>query len=85
MVESTLSGLSLAQQLRQSVAAGYHIPLIYVFLPTWELSASRVAGRVLEGGHDRNGRIYYEMPDGSIQTENPYPELLRQRGIVPAE
>ena len=33
----------------------------------------------------RNGRIYYEMPDGSIQTENPYPELLRQRGIVPAE
>jgi len=30
----------------------------------------------------RNGRIYYEMPDGSIQTENPYPELLRQRGIV---
>ncbi|GAA3977621.1 hypothetical protein [Hymenobacter antarcticus] len=32
----------------------------------------------------RNGRIYYEMPDGSIQTENPYPELLRQRGIVPA-
>ncbi|HEX8504143.1 MAG TPA: hypothetical protein VF630_02160 [Hymenobacter sp.] len=30
----------------------------------------------------RNGRIYYEMPDGSIQTENPYPEMLRQRGIV---
>ena len=29
----------------------------------------------------RNGRIYYEMPDGSIQTENPYPELLRQRGL----
>lgn len=30
----------------------------------------------------RNGRIYYEMPDGRIQTENPYPEMLRQRGIV---
>ena len=29
----------------------------------------------------RNGRIYYEMPDGSIQTETPYPELLRQRGL----
>ena len=33
----------------------------------------------------RNGRLYYEMPDGSIQTENPYPELLRQRGLLPAE
>lgn len=30
----------------------------------------------------RNGRIYYEMPDGSIQTENPYPAMLRERGIV---
>lgn len=30
----------------------------------------------------RNGRIYYEMPDGSIQTENPYPAMLRARGIV---
>ena len=30
----------------------------------------------------RNGRIYYEMPDGRIQTENPYPEMLRQRSIV---
>ena len=30
----------------------------------------------------RNGRMYYEMPDGSIQTEDSYPEMLRQRGIV---
>jgi len=30
---------------------------------------------------ERNGRIYYEMPDGSIQTENPYPALLRARGL----
>ena len=29
----------------------------------------------------RNGRIYYEMPDGSIQTENPYPALLKARGL----
>lgn len=29
----------------------------------------------------RNGRIYYEMPDGSIQTENPYPALLKARGV----
>ncbi len=30
---------------------------------------------------ERNGRIYYEMPDGQIQTENPYPALLRARGL----
>ena len=30
----------------------------------------------------RNGRIYYEMPDGRIQTENLYPALLRERGIA---
>lgn len=30
----------------------------------------------------RNGRIYYEMPDGSIQTENPYPAMMKERGIV---
>ena len=30
---------------------------------------------------ERNGRIYYEMPDGSIQTENPYPALLKARGL----
>ena len=29
----------------------------------------------------RNGRIYYEMPDGSIQTKNPYPALLKARGL----
>ena len=52
VVESTLSGISLAQQIRQFIAAGYYITLIYVFLPTWQLSSSRVAGRVLEGGHD---------------------------------
>ena len=33
----------------------------------------------------RNGRIYYEIPDGSIQTENPYPEMLCQRGVVRPE
>ena len=52
VVESTLSGISLAQQIKQFIAAGYYITLVYVFLPTWQLSASRVAGRVLEGGHD---------------------------------
>ena len=196
VVESTLAGVSLAQQLRQFLAAGYYLHLVYVYLPTAELSVSRVAGRVLQGGHhvpaadivrryarsrrnfwqvyqplahewqvagnpdsafglvakqqgpqlvvadppafqlfqaadgtapppaasqaarspagsaddiqrigneavrvaqedlrskgiplcfSRNGRIYYEMPDGSIQTENPYPAMLRERGLPGGE
>ena len=52
VVESTLSGLSLLQQIRLFIEAGYYINLTYVFLTGPELSVSRVAGRVLQGGHD---------------------------------
>lgn len=51
LIESTLSGLSLAQQIKQFVAEGYYIGVIYVVVPSAQLSVSRVAGRVLQGGH----------------------------------
>lgn len=51
LVESTLSGISLAQQIKLFVAEGYHIGLIYVVVSSAQLSVSRVAGRVLQGGH----------------------------------
>jgi len=51
VLESTLSGVSLAQQIRLFAEAGYYISLTYVYLPSAELSVSRVASRVLEGGH----------------------------------
>ena len=51
VVESTLSGVSLAQQIQLFVEAGYYINLTYVFLASPEMSVNRVAGRVLDGGH----------------------------------
>ena len=51
VVESTLSGVSLAQQIQLFAGAGYYITLTYLFLSLPELSVSRVAGRVLSGGH----------------------------------
>ena len=51
VVESTLSGVSLAQQIQLFAEAGYYISLTYVFLASPEMSVNRVAGRVLEGGH----------------------------------
>lgn len=51
MVESTLSGVSLAQQIKLFIQAGYYVSLTYVFLISPEMSVSRVAGRVLQGGH----------------------------------
>lgn len=38
--------------LRDALAAGYEVSLIYIGLDSVELSAARVASRVQEGGHD---------------------------------
>ena len=51
VVESTLSGVSLARQIQLFVDAGYYISLTYVFLASPEMSINRVASRVLMGGH----------------------------------
>ena len=51
VVESTLSGVSLAQHIRLFAAAGYYISLVFVCVPSVELSINRVASRVLAGGH----------------------------------
>ncbi len=50
--ETTLSGLSyrgLIQRLRED---GWRVELIYVALPSVEVAMSRVAERVMHGGHD---------------------------------
>lgn len=50
--ETTLSGrgyLKLIQRLRQE---GWHVELVYLALPSVELSRQRVAERVKHGGHD---------------------------------
>lgn len=50
--ETTLAGLGFARLIPRWRKSGYRIKLIYLRVSTVELALSRVAGRVLQGGHD---------------------------------
>lgn len=50
--ETTLSGHIYAQLIPKWRAAGYHVKLIFLNLPTPEFAIVRVAARVAQGGHD---------------------------------
>ncbi len=50
-LESTLSGLTYLRYLREAKAAGYHLSLHFLWLPSAEASWQRVEQRVHEGGH----------------------------------
>jgi len=50
--ESTLSGLVYASRLKRWKAAGYHIEIIFLSLPSSRLALRRVAARVKQGGHN---------------------------------
>jgi predicted ABC-type ATPase len=49
--ETPLSGLSYARQIPAWQAAGYHVQLFFLQLPSVELALARVAARVSQGGH----------------------------------
>ena len=50
--ETTLSGRAYAQQIPRWQAAGYHVKLVFLRLPSVEIALARVAARVVLGGHD---------------------------------
>lgn len=50
--ETTLAGRNYARWIPRWRAAGYHVKLIFLSLPTADLAAARVAARVAKGGHD---------------------------------
>jgi predicted ABC-type ATPase len=50
--ETTLSSRMYARLIPQWQAAGYHVKLIFLSLPSADLAVTRVAARVAEGGHD---------------------------------
>lgn len=50
--ESTLSGRSLVNRLKELKGTGYRIRLIYIWSPSADLNVARVADRVRRGGHD---------------------------------
>lgn len=50
--ETTLSGRNYATLIPHWRAAGYHVTLIFLSLPSPELAIARVRARVAQGGHD---------------------------------
>jgi predicted ABC-type ATPase len=51
-LETTLSGITLAERLRAAQAQGYRLVLYYLWLPSVKLSKERVKLRVSKGGHN---------------------------------
>jgi predicted ABC-type ATPase len=57
--ETTLANRSYAHSIRAWQAAGYHVALWFLALPSVEAALARVAQRVLQGGH--------HIPDEVVQ------------------
>ena len=49
--ENTLSGVIYARSIPRWQAAGYHVTLIFLSLPSSDIAIERVAERVRQGGH----------------------------------
>lgn len=52
IIESTLSGLSLAKTIERFKSNGYTIQIVYLFLDDAELCKKRIRLRVRKGGHN---------------------------------
>lgn len=50
--ETTLAGVTYGRAIPLWQAAGYHVKLIFLTLPSLEMAIMRVAARVAQGGHD---------------------------------
>jgi len=50
--ETTLAGRTYARMIPDWQAAGYHVKLFFLTLPSPEMAIARVAERVRQGGHD---------------------------------
>ncbi|WP_019606226.1 zeta toxin family protein [Teredinibacter turnerae] len=61
--ETTLSGKSYLKLIRQLQSQGWRVELIYLALPSAELSKKRVAERVAHGGHN--------IPESDIERRFP--------------
>ena len=49
--ETTLAGKSYARHIPRWQAAGYHVTLLFLALPSEEAALQRVRERVAQGGH----------------------------------
>jgi predicted ABC-type ATPase len=52
VVESTLSGRTFARPIRDAIAQGFEVSIVYLFVDSADLCVDRVSERVQKGGHD---------------------------------
>jgi predicted ABC-type ATPase len=67
MVETTLASRTYASRIRQWQVSGYVVILIYLRLPSVDVSIERVRQRVLAGGHDIPEIIIRRRFDKSLE------------------
>lgn len=75
--ETTLAGLGYARHIPLWQAAGYHVALFFLALPTAELAIARVAQRVRQGGHSiPEAVIRRRFAAGRANFERVYRDLV---------
>ena len=75
--ETTLSGLIYSRRIPRWRAAGYHVTLIFLSLPSPEVAIARVAERVRQGGHDVPERtIRRRFATGRRNFERVYRQIV---------
>ncbi len=79
MFETTLASLTYATRIKAWRAAGYHIGLIYLRLPSAEASIERVARRAAAGGHTiPEATIRRRFERGRANLETRYKPLVHE-------
>lgn len=75
--ETTLSGRNYARLIPRWRAAGYHVKLIFLCLPTADLAVARVAARAAQGGHNVPEEVIRRRFDAGLRNfENLYRALV---------
>lgn len=74
--ETTLSGLMYARLIQKWRGLGYRVRLIYLSLPNADLAVTRVAERVLQGGHSIPEAVIRRRFDAGWKNFNSRYKLL---------
>ncbi len=74
--ETTLSGLTYLSFIEKAKEQGYEIILFFIWLESVELAKSRVAARVLKGGHNIPVEIIKRRYEKGVKNFNRYTKIV---------
>ena len=66
-IETTLATKSYANTIKKAKELGYHVILLFFWLPSPEMAVERVAKRVSEGGHNIPDDVIYRRYYAGLQ------------------